>query len=109
MFEFSSFIIDLMSSLADGSASWFVYALIVLIPFSILIAIREAYCWFNKVNKVVSRLEGLDKRILLLTNSINDLVNQFAKQPQPRIRTELLNPDDNEDQPFLVDKDWTKK
>ncbi len=110
MLEFSSLIVNLISSLADGSAPWFVYALIVLIPFSILIAIREAYCWFNKVNKVVNRLEKLDKRILALTNSINNLATEFAKQKQTKIKTEVLNPDSDKDDPaFFMDKDWTKK
>ncbi len=42
---------------------WWIYALLGLVPVCILISIREFSCWFWKVNKIVGRLDRIEKQL----------------------------------------------
>lgn len=87
-----SSLFDLLAQLSSGQAPWWLYAVIIFIPFSILIAIREAYCWFNKVNSVVSRLDRLDLRLKELQKSILSLNDTISNSvPKNGSRPEQIN------------------
>lgn len=100
-----SSIIELIALFKSGEAPWWIYAAILLIPFSIFIAVREVYCWFNKVNLVVNRLERLDKKLSELSNAIVQLSNSLDKKDHSR----TTNNTKSEIDEFSLDKDWTKK
>ncbi len=57
-------ILSSISSLVSGGASTTTYILLALIPVCIAVAIREIYCWFLKQNKIVSKLERVEKQLI---------------------------------------------
>jgi hypothetical protein len=57
-----------------GDAPWWIYFILVLIPICILVAIREGFCWFFKVNKMAKKLERIDRRLMVINGSIEEIV-----------------------------------
>jgi hypothetical protein len=77
-------LIDRISGLfLQGQQPWWVYALIVFIPFCVTLCFREAFCWFWKINKLISRLERLDTRLNSLHGAISRLQAAQAALQEP--------------------------
>jgi len=51
-----------VQELIQNQPTW-VYILILIIPFCMALSFRELMCWFWKVNKVVGKLERIDKSL----------------------------------------------
>ena len=103
-------IVELVNRILSGNAEWWVYAIILFIPFSVMIAVREAYCWFNKINKVVSRLERLDKRFKNLNQTLEELVrvlaqNHTVKNDSNRDDNTFMQPEEK----FIIEKNWSQE
>ncbi|HMO17436.1 MAG TPA: hypothetical protein PKA63_04890 [Oligoflexia bacterium] len=77
MFEYLSLFqefIDGTSQIFTGKAPWWVYLLIALIPVCILVTVREVSCWFFKVNKFLRKVDRIDKRLAVLTGTMEELL-----------------------------------
>ena len=59
----------LLEQLTNG-AEWWVYLLVLLVPLSMLLAIREAICWFWKVNALVGSLRRVEKQLVKLNERL---------------------------------------
>lgn len=59
----ASEVLENLLKLPLDSQPWWVYALMALVPICVLITIREFFCWFWKINKLISRLERIDKNL----------------------------------------------
>jgi hypothetical protein len=68
-----------------GDAPWWIYFILILIPICILVAIREGFCWFFKVNKMAKKLERIDRRLMVINGSIEEIV-MIIKQEIQRSR-----------------------
>lgn len=110
-----AYLADIISQLANGTAPRWLYLVIAFIPFSILIAVRESYCWFNKVNKVTSKLDRIDRRLKDISIAIDSLTKIIAANSIEKNNSKILNSEDPKDiknmndDKFYLEKDWTKK
>ena len=57
---------EYLESFLSLQEPWWVYALAFILPLCVMLSIRETWCWFFKLNKVVNRLERLEKAIYTL-------------------------------------------
>lgn len=55
--------LDTVLALIGENQPWWFWAAAALVPICVLIFVREFMCWFWKTNKVLRRLEKLEKRI----------------------------------------------
>jgi len=55
-----------------NDAPWWIYVLAILIPIFFLFAIRESYCWFNKISGVNKRLAKLDTTLSLILEELRE-------------------------------------
>jgi len=111
MLEIFQIFLEPLQNVVSGKADWWIYAIILFIPFSVMIAIREGYCWFNKVNKVINRLERLDRRFHNLNNTLELLVQALEKpvSQNSKENTRFENNKFSSEEPFVVEKDWSEK
>jgi hypothetical protein len=65
-----------------GEAPLWVYFILALIPICILVAVRESFCWFFKVNRISRRLDRLDKRMMVLNGSVEEIVMILKQEIQ---------------------------
>ncbi len=56
---------QILNAIPSDQPVW-VYALAALIPFCMLLALREFVCWFWKLNALVSRLDRIERALLKL-------------------------------------------
>ncbi len=77
-----SLLFEYLNQILRGEAPLLVYFLLLLIPIAILVAIRESFSWFFKVNKITQRLDRLDKRLMVLNGSIEEIVMILKHQIQ---------------------------
>lgn len=57
-----------------GDAPLLVYFVLAFIPLCILVAIRETFCWFFKISKISRKVDKLDKRLMVLNGSVEEIV-----------------------------------
>ncbi len=81
-------------------APWWIYVLAVLIPAFLLLALRESYCWFNKVNGVNKKLAKLDRTLNLI---LKELKTSSQRAPQGVMRED--KPKIIQDTKFSLKKD----
>lgn len=72
-------IIDSLQGLLTGDASTTTYLILALIPVCILIAIREIWCWFIKQNKLVSKMEKIEKQLKKTNQLLEGLGNELRE------------------------------
>ena len=60
---------EILQSFMSGSQPWWVYAVALLIPICVMFTIREFFCWFWKINALVSRLDRLERGLKELSAS----------------------------------------
>lgn len=79
---------DFLASFVSGQEQWWVYCLALFLPLCVFLSIREAICWFFKVNKLVNRLERIERAILdgrLPSDSVSeDEDEEYQLAPAPR-------------------------
>jgi len=56
-------ILDRIIDLFLKEHPWWIYVLSVIIPLCVLITIREIMCWFWKTNKMVRRLNKIERQL----------------------------------------------
>ncbi|MCB0324810.1 MAG: hypothetical protein KDD69_14605 [Bdellovibrionales bacterium] len=56
-------IIEELLPFVGPNQPWWVWALVGLVPFCMFLAFREFMCWFWKINKLVGRLEKIERRL----------------------------------------------
>jgi hypothetical protein len=81
---------QVLNSIPSDQPVW-VYALVALIPFCMMLALREFVCWFWKLNALVSRLDRIEKSVLKVERAIKveadntaSSVNRNNKGPDKR-------------------------
>jgi hypothetical protein len=85
MLETISIFNDLLfyfNQIIKGEASFLAYFILILIPFAIIIAVRESFCWFFKVSSISKRLDKLDKRLLILNVTVEEIVAVLKSEIQ---------------------------
>ncbi len=55
--------LDTILGLIGENQPWWFWAAVALVPICVLIFVREFLCWFWKINKVLRRLDKLEKRL----------------------------------------------
>lgn len=73
---------ELLRIIQSAQQPWWIYAAIVLVPLCILISMREFFCWFCKINKIVNRLEVISARLENMSSPLNTVNSK--PQPAPR-------------------------
>ena len=76
-------LIDTIRGLFTGllqDSPWWFYALIALIPISMILATREGFCWFWKQNSMLSKLDKIDKKLGILIQHLE----QKPKKESPK-------------------------
>ena len=68
-----------IQELIQNQPTW-VYILVVVIPFCMALSFREFMCWFWKLNKVVSRLERIDKSL----RQLEQVMSKQTSEPEQR-------------------------
>ena len=76
---------EFLRTFFSGSQPWWVYTLAVLIPLSFVLTVRELNAWFFKLNKLVDRLERIEKALLRLqpgslTDGQSAKVRKFSRR-----------------------------
>jgi hypothetical protein len=75
---------ELLRLIQSAQQPWWIYLLVVLVPLCILISMREFFCWFCKINKIVSRLEVIAAKIENMPPPRNVSNVQAPSGPVPR-------------------------
>jgi len=77
-----------LQELLQNQPTW-VYALILIIPFCMALSFREFMCWFWKANKVVNRLDRIDRSLQELNRvlSQNSAAAEQAKNSPRAVKT----------------------
>src|SRR4051812_12852101 len=57
---------------------WLTLAMLILIPLSIIIFVRELMCWFYKANKILRRLERLERKINVMSDRLTAHTSDFS-------------------------------
>jgi hypothetical protein len=86
-----------------GEAPLWLYVVLALIPICVIIAVRETFCWFFKVNGINRRLDRLDKRLMVLNGTVEEIImimkHEIQKnriRPSPRSAQEASGSQVNE-------------
>lgn len=74
-------LIDTITALFSGllqDSPWWFYALIALIPISMVLAVREGFCWFWKQNTLINKLDKIEKRLAKIADQLEPKVKKEA-------------------------------
>jgi hypothetical protein len=75
---------EVLRLIQSAQQPWWIYLLVFLVPLCILISMREFFCWFCKINKIVSRLEAIAAKLENLPPAVNVSNTQPPLGPGPR-------------------------
>ena len=107
MIEVFGILLGQFREVMTGDAPWWIYFIIIFVPFSVLLAIREGYCWFNKVNRVVSRLEKIDRRLEKLNSAIDNLSKVIGNSHITTHEPEDSKKSQTSESHFTLEKEWS--
>ena len=82
MLELLGSVVDLKNLLANivtGNAGFTTYLILFLVPFCILITIREFFSWFNKRNNLIKRVAKVEKILIQISSQLESLPLEIEK------------------------------
>lgn len=91
-------LLDSFKDLLSGGASSTTYLILAFVPICILVAIREIWCWFLKQNKLVSRMEKIEKHLKTTNNLLEKISSTLIEnQTTPYRSTPEFKPSKPQD------------
>ena len=82
MLDLLSSVVDLKNLLANivtGNADFITYLILFLVPFCILITIREFLSWFSKRNNLIKRVSKIEKILINISSQLESLPLEIEK------------------------------
>lgn len=82
MLDLLSSVVDfknLLANIVTGNAGFTTYLIIFLVPFCILVTIREFFSWFNKRNTLIKRVAKVEKILIHISSQLESLPLEIEK------------------------------